>query len=86
MSYGLDWKTQEDRLSLGFLSRLSVKGKETARQRADDHSVVDSALLDPNKPPFPLPLLSSVLSLGWPTPAAACFWLGLICKGHLFLN
>lgn len=51
MSYGLDWKTQEDRLSPGFLSRLSGKGKENARHLAGDHSVVDSALLDPSKRP-----------------------------------
>lgn len=53
MSCGLDWKTQEDRLSLGFLSRLSVKGKENAHHLAGNHSVVDSALLDPSKPRLP---------------------------------
>lgn len=58
MSYGLDWKTQEDRLSLGFLSRLSAKGKESTPPLAGDHSV---GSVSPRKTSLlSLPLPSSV--------------------------
>lgn len=70
MSYGLDWKTQEDRLSLGFLSVFSVKGKENARHLAGDHSVVDSALLDPSRP-----LSSPFLSCHWLAHSCSCLLL-----------